>query len=93
MILKLIERNDYTKEMMDDDPFVGCRIIDDVQEVQLTTTGTGEATINVQYRQPNRGMMTESFVLIDNAYLMNDGGKTIQTFHAVRIEKPVAEVA
>lgn len=88
MILKLIQRNADTIEMMDDDPFIGCRLIDDVQEATYTTIDTGETAVNVQYRQPNRGAMTEQFLLHDNAYLMNDGGKTIQTFHKVRIERP-----
>jgi hypothetical protein len=81
VILKLIEREEATRELMDDDLMIGCTVIDDIQEVKLTRVGdAGQAALQVLYRAPHRGTMSETFILKANAYLMNDHGKTIQTF-------------
>ncbi len=77
MILKLM---DCDCTLMDDSQLKGCRIVDGVQEVRLHRLGTDEMALDVQYRVPNRGLDAETFVLSANAYLMNDGGKTIQSF-------------
>ena len=41
---------------------------------------TYECSLDVTYRTPNRGTLTETFILHGNAYLMNDSGKTINSY-------------
>lgn len=67
--------------LMDDNSAKGCRIIDDVGEVNLMYINTGEAALQVTYKEQREGMVGgETFILKANIYLMNDSGKTIQTF-------------
>ena len=69
-----------SENLADDNTSKRCRVIDYVGEISFKTLDTGEAAIDVCYVKPNRGSMTETFVLKGNAYLMNDDGKTIQSF-------------
>jgi hypothetical protein len=41
-----------------------------------------EYFVDVVYAHPNRGLMTETFTIHGNAFLMNEYGRTIQTFYA-----------
>lgn len=79
MLLKLMGQ----ENMADEDSRKTSQIIDDVQEVKFTYLFTGEAALAVQYRRPNRGVTSETFVLKANAYLMNDNGKTIQGYSCI----------
>lgn len=83
MILKLMS----SENMSDDNTGKGCRIVDDVcevlyskREVKEETEVTYETILDVTYRSPNRGTLTETFYMQGNAYLMNDSGKTIQSY-------------
>lgn len=76
MILKLMSE----ENLSDDDMAKSCSIIDYVNEVNYRSTGTGEMALDVQYTKANREATTETFILRANAYLMNDAGKTIQSF-------------
>lgn len=81
MILKLM--ND--ENLPDDNPAKGFRIVDQVREVTLSRTETGEQMLDVVYRIPNDNLLDERFILQGNAYLMNDAGKTIQPFYVPQI--------
>ena len=83
MILKLmLGGNDENGEpLTQDDPRKPYRIIGDVGEVTHKCLDTGEISIDVEYKSPVRGLMMESFVLYDHAWLMNDAGKTVQPFY------------
>lgn len=78
MILKLMG----TENLPDGDMAKPCQIIDYINEVKYVCLGTGERALDVQYSKPNRELSSERFILHGNAYLMNDGGKTIQSFAA-----------
>lgn len=41
---------------------------------------TGEAILYVTYSSINNGLPSESFVVESPVYLMNDNGKTVETF-------------
>lgn len=57
------------------------RLVSNVNEVNYKINEpTGETILSVLYAQNNRSLMEETFVLQNNAYLMNDDGKTIQSF-------------
>lgn len=77
MILKML-----SSENLDDDNFSkGCRVVDNVCEVHFHQTDIKEEhMLSVTYRSPNRGLLVENFILSGNAYLMNNDGKTIQSF-------------
>ena len=94
MILKLMNG----ENLSDDNTSKGCRIVDQVREVNFYHTNcpvvidgesvseeaaknfVSESAIDVTYESPNRELLQETFILHGNAYLMNDGGKTIQSF-------------
>lgn len=76
MILKLMSN----ENLPDDDAKKAFTIIANVNEVKFHTLGTGERALYVQYDVPNQELPGEEFVLNGNAYLMNDNGKTVQTF-------------
>jgi len=77
MILKLMSGED----LPDDDCGKGCRIVDQVREANYyTNEPTQEKIIIVTYETPNRSLLQETFTLYGNAYLMNDNGKTLQSY-------------
>ncbi len=86
MILKLMRPSD----MQDGEPFAPCRIIESINEAHYEVRDNGEAALHVQYGSTNRGLDSETFILCANAYLMNDGGKTIQTFSPTAFRHPDA---
>ena len=75
MILKLMS---YSQEH-ECGTYGGCRIVDKVRDVLFRHPGSEQA-LDVTYEEPNRGLLTETFILQGNAYLMNDQGKTLETF-------------
>ena len=82
MFLKLMSDED----LMDDNTSKGCTIVSNVIEAKYSMRPSlGEASIDVTYSMSNRGTDTETFTLKGNAYLMNDNGKTIQSFACVRV--------
>ena len=80
MILKLMSPEDKP----DDNPSKGCRIVCDVVETHYYLhEESGKMRLDVHYTQPHQGgMKFETFVLDGNAYLMNEQGKTINSFAA-----------
>lgn len=78
MILKLMTDKGHGLSDPPDNPRRACKYIDNIVELEVKTLGTGEQAIDLVYSQPNRGLMGETFVLNEVAFLMNDSGKTIQ---------------
>ena len=76
------------RAMADDHPMKPFRIIDDIREVSSHRLDTGEMAIDVNYKSENRGLFSETFILSENAYLMNDSGKTVQTFWTSNVTQP-----
>lgn len=76
MILKMMSG----ENMFDDNTSKGCRVVDNVCEVHYHQIDTKEQMLSVTYNSTNRGLMQEDFILSGNAYLMNNDGKTIQSF-------------
>ena len=63
----------------------GCTIIANVVEAKYgarlrTGSDEWETYVDVTYSHPNRGSIQETFTLQANADLMNESGKTIQSF-------------
>lgn len=74
MILKIVNKEDPSFFKM----------FDNINEVDYSQTygEAGSMQLKVQYHSPNRGLDTETFELLGRrAYLMNDSGKTIESFH------------
>lgn len=92
MILKLLTDNGKGFNDSLDNPRRNCMILDNINEVKVKTyPETGEQALEVQYASPNRGLDSETFVLGYPAFLMNNSGKTIQTFHPHKPPLPVVE--
>lgn len=65
----------------DDEPTKDCLIIGGVTSAKYRkNVETGEAILTLTYDHFVEGLDKEDFVLKANAYLMNDAGKTVQTF-------------
>ena len=65
----------------DDSMSKGCAIIDKIRDVTyFRNEQTNEMCLRVTYSEPLRELITELFILSGNAYLMNDSGKTIQSY-------------
>lgn len=74
MILKIVDKEDNAFFKM----------FDNIHEVDYSQTygEAGSMQLKVQYHSPNRGLDTQTFELLGRkAYLMNDSGKTIESFH------------
>lgn len=86
MFLKLMG----SENLFDDNTSKGCRIVANVAEVNFYRNGgTGDPCLDVTYSIANRGTLTETFVMDGNAYLMNDSGKTFQSFsHSIGESSP-----
>jgi len=77
MLLKLMS----SENKPDDSMSKGCTIIDKIRDVTyFKETKTNEMCLRVTYSEPLRELCSELFVLKGNAYLMNDSGKTIQSY-------------
>ena len=84
MFLKLMNND----SMPDDSHAKGCTIIANVVEAKYGARRVSNASppddwetyVDVTYSHPNRGSIQETFVLKANAYLMNESGRTIQSF-------------
>ncbi len=77
MLLKFLAEG---VEAVDNDPHAECCLIDDVQQVRLVQASTGESILRVSYRIPVNDSLNDNFVINNTTFLMNDHGKTIQTF-------------
>jgi hypothetical protein len=77
MLLKLMS----SENKPDDSTSKGCTIIDKVRDITyFKNEPTNEMCLRVTYSEPLRELITELFTLSGNAYLMNDSGKTIQSY-------------
>ena len=94
MFLKLMSNED----MPDDSHAKGCTIIANVIEAKYGVRRRPDQAsgsrpewetyveVTYAYGQASRGNTMETFVLGGNAYLMNESGKTIQSFSQVHPE-------
>lgn len=78
MLIKIMSNEDIA----DDNSSKDCLIVSGVTSVKYhKNIPTTEAILTLSYEKPIEGLVKEDFVLNGNAYLMNDNGKTIQSFY------------